>query len=115
MADGFMRCIAFARHDILRPITGMDWSRDGEQHGFDIILCNGLLGGPILHKKEELELAIGNLAKLLAPGGILLAADSFHGGWKQQCPQSELWALFETNHLKTCEAGKGIGGLKSDQ
>ncbi len=52
---------------------------------------------------------------LVTPNGIMLAADSFHGGWKQQCPQSELRALFETKRLKTFEAGEGIGGLKSDQ
>ena len=115
MENGYLYCITFACRDILRPTAAMDWSGDGEQHGFDIILCNGLLGGPILHEKEELELAVGNLAKLLVPGGILLAADSFHGGWKQQCPQSELRALFEKHRLKTCEAGEGIGGLKSDQ
>jgi chemotaxis methyl-accepting protein methylase len=82
---------------------------------FDLIICNGLLGGPILHEKEQLNLAIGNLAGLLAPNGIMLAADSFHGGWKQQCPQSELRALFEKNGLNPFEAGEGIGGLKSDQ
>jgi SAM-dependent methyltransferase len=82
---------------------------------FDLILCNGLLGGPIIHQKEQLELAMGNLARLLAAGGILLAADNFHGGWKQKCPQAELRALFEKNELKTFEAGEGIGGLKPDQ
>ncbi len=82
---------------------------------FDLIICNGLLGGPILHEKGELDLAIGNLVGVLAPNGIMLAADSFHGGWKQQCPQSELRALFEKNGLNPFEAGEGIGGLKSDQ
>ncbi len=82
---------------------------------FDLIICNGLLGGPILHEKGELDLATGNLVRLLAPNGIMLAADSFHGGWKQQCPQSELRALFEKYCLNPFEAGEGIGGLKSDQ
>ena len=82
---------------------------------FDLIICNGLLGGPIIHEKEQLDLAIENLAGVLAPNGIMLAADSFHGGWKQKCPQSELRALFEKNCLNPFEAGEGIGGLKSDQ
>jgi len=82
---------------------------------FDLILCNGLLGGPIIHEKEQLDLAVVNLADLLAPGGILLAADNFHGGWKQKCPQSELRALLEVHGLKTYEAGEGIGGLKPDK
>ncbi len=81
---------------------------------FDLILCNGLLGGPIVNQLPELKLVAGNLASLLAPGGILLAADTFHDGWKQKCPQRMLRALFEANGLKTFQAGEGIGGLKPD-
>ncbi|HIJ87579.1 MAG TPA: chemotaxis protein CheR [Desulfuromonadales bacterium] len=115
MENNYMRRIMFSCRDILSPVSRSASSAVGEQRDFNIILCNGLLGGPILHEKEELELAIGNLAELLAPGGMLLAADSFHGGWKQQCPQSELRALFEKHHLKSSEAGEGIGGLKPYQ
>jgi len=79
---------------------------------FDLILCNGLLGGPILHRLGELEAAVRNLAGLLAPGGMLLAADHFHGGWKQKCPQQELRALFEGHGLPTVEAGEGFSALK---
>lgn len=79
---------------------------------YDLILCNGLLGGPIIHEKKELDRAVGNLAQLLVPGGMLLAADSFHGGWKQKCPQGELRASFETHRLQCVETGEGIGGLK---
>ncbi len=79
---------------------------------YDLIRCNGLLGGPIINNKESLGKTAGNLAQLLAPGGILLAADNFHGGWKQKCPQGELRALFEMNGLRIFEAGEGIGGLK---
>ena len=79
---------------------------------FDLILCNGLLGGPIVNELLELKRVVSSLASLLAPGGIMLAADSFHGGWKQQCPQQELRALLEMNGLKTFQAGEGIGGLK---
>ena len=79
---------------------------------FNLILCNGLLGGPIIHEKEQLDRAVGNLARLLTPGGILLAADNFHGGWKQKCPQKNLRALFELYGLKSFQAGEGVGGLK---
>ncbi|MDD2734533.1 MAG: class I SAM-dependent methyltransferase [Desulfuromonadaceae bacterium] len=114
MEKGYSRRIVFSCRDVLSPASPSAFIGDGEQHRFDLILCNGLLGGPILHEKEQLELAIGNLAELLAPDGILLAADSFHGGWKQKCPQLELRALFEKKQLKTFEAGEGIGGLKPD-
>jgi SAM-dependent methyltransferase len=110
---GYGRSINFSCVDLARiPLYPVEVVGAGQ---FDLILCNGLLGGPILHEKEQLERAIGNLTNVLAPGGLLLAADHFHGGWKQKCPQNELRALFETNHLKTFEAGEGIGGLKLDQ
>lgn len=113
MQKGYNRRISFCCRDILKSAPS---AHDGVNSGFyDLILCNGLLGGPILHEGRELELAIRNLAGILAPDGVLLAADNFHGGWKQKCPQSELRALFEKNGLKTFEAGEGIGGLKPDQ
>lgn len=81
---------------------------------FDLILCNGLLGGPIVNGSHEMKCVVGRLSGLLTPGGILLASDSFHGGWKQQCPQQRLRALLEMNGLKTFQAGEGVGGLKPD-
>jgi hypothetical protein len=42
---------------------------------------------------------------------MLLAADHFHGGWKQKCPQYELRALFALNGLNPVEIGEGIGAL----
>ena len=79
---------------------------------FDLILCNGLLGGPIIHRIGEVERMVENLTALLAPGGILLAADRFHGGWKRHCPQMELQAVLERHGLEYVAAGEGIGGLK---
>jgi hypothetical protein len=72
-----------------------------------------LLGGPIINRREDIERVVAQLAGLLAPGGVLLAADRFHGGWKQKCPQSELQALFEHQGLEGVSLGDGIGGKKS--
>jgi SAM-dependent methyltransferase len=77
---------------------------------FDLILCNGFLGGPLLHEADKISQVVANLAKLLAPGGILLAADNFHGGWKQHCPQQKLQTMFEINGLKPLQTGEGVGG-----
>lgn len=103
---GFDRSITFSCQDILAypPPSGR----------FDLILCNGLLGGPILCEKNQLDRAVSTLTQLLAPGGILLAADCFHGGWKQKCPQSVLRTLFDAYGLKLVATGDGIGGLKFD-
>ncbi|MDD2580526.1 MAG: chemotaxis protein CheR [Desulfuromonadaceae bacterium] len=107
---GYGQSISFRCRDILASLENR-----AEQRGiFDLILCNGLLGGPIIHEKEQLDRAVGNLAGVLAPGGVLLAADNFHGGWKQKCPQSNLRASFETHGLVNVEISEGIGGLKPD-
>ena len=117
--QGYDRCINFSCRNILTspspspPRKNRD-IRGGENGLFDLILCNGLLGGPIVHGREQLDRAVGNLAGLLSPGGILLAADRFHGGWKQKCPQKNLRALFEQFGLHSFEAGEGLGGLKPD-
>jgi chemotaxis methyl-accepting protein methylase len=75
---------------------------------FDLILCNGLLGGPILHKPEEVKDVVTGLVEMLELGGMLLAADSFHGGWRQKYPQDWLRAQFESIGLRVCTAGEGI-------
>lgn len=99
--QGFDKAIRFCCVDILDP---------PEAEPFNLILCNGLLGGPIIHERRKMAAVVDNLAGLLAPGGVLLAADHFHGGWKQKCPQQELRALFELKGLHTIEVGEGIGG-----
>lgn len=119
LQQGYDRRISFSCRDILTsPSTSRPWEnrdiRGGENGLFDLILCNGLLGGPIVHGREQLDRAVGNLAGLLSSGGILLSADHFHGGWKQKCPQSGLRALFETYGLQYVAAGEGVGGLKPD-
>ncbi|MBW4054118.1 MAG: chemotaxis protein CheR [Proteobacteria bacterium] len=79
---------------------------------FDLILCNGLLGGPLLHEAQLVKNIVSTLAGMLAPGGIILAADSFHAGWKRRYPQHLLRIAFEANGLRTFSAGEGIGGVK---
>ncbi len=83
------------------------------KEAFDIILCNGLLGGPIINDLDTLMQIIRNLVSMLSEGGLLLVADSFHGGWKRKCPQENLQALFQQNGLNVIQAGGGIGGLKN--
>jgi SAM-dependent methyltransferase len=94
----------------------MDLQKSSENTScFDLILCNGLLGGPIIHQEANLRRVAENLAALLRPGGILLAADHFHGGWKKNIPKETLGDAFKRCGLIVGEAGEGIGGLKPDQ
>lgn len=105
LEQGAGRCLIFRCADLL---TGCP----SPEAGFDLILCNGLLGGPIMNQQLELELAVRNLTAILRPGGLLLAADCFHGGWKKSIPREALGDVFKRCGLSVQEAGEGIGGLK---
>lgn len=82
-----------------------------KERQFDLILCNGLLGGPIIHDRCAMDTVVRNLAGLLSSGGMLLAADHFHGGWKQKCPRHELRAICEQHGLVNIEVTEGVAAL----
>jgi len=107
LQSGFCRNIRFRCADLL------DASCWQPEQRFDLVLCNGLLGGPIIHRPDHLRRAVENLVSLLAPGGLLLAADSFHGGWKKQVPEEIIGELFRECGLQVMEAGEGIGGVRA--
>ena len=75
---------------------------------FDLILCNGLLGGPILHQQAQLQQVAAVLNNLLAPGGTLLVADRFHDGWKKQVPEATLTGLFGEQGLLIRHVTEGL-------
>jgi SAM-dependent methyltransferase len=79
--------------------------------GFDLIICNGLLGGPVINHPRRMESIVGNLAALLRPQGLLLAADHFHGGWRKGIPRETIGELFRSCGLGVFWAGEGIGGM----
>ena len=100
----------FFRDNIMRPPTL-------DEKPYDIILCNGLLGGPFLHGQEMLENAIAALAKRLKAGGIFLAADRFHGGWKKENPPTRIVEFMRRIGLDVHQGEYGIAAEKkrSDQ
>lgn len=104
--SGIGHCLEFSCADLLQPPA------HSAATAFDLIVCNGLLGGPILNDRRQLEALLQNLTGQLAHGGMLLAADSFHGGWKQKHPQAELRALMEMFGLKVTVAGEGLAALR---
>ncbi|MBI5657323.1 MAG: methyltransferase domain-containing protein [Geobacter sp.] len=79
---------------------------------FQVILCNGVLGGPLLHDAAAMEAVVRRLVRCLAPGGILLAADRFHAGWRKVVPSTQLESLFCSEGLSLVQVGEGIGGIK---
>ena len=68
---------------------------DEERPGYDIILCNGLLGGPKYHNGDDLAAVVSSLDSRLENGGIIMVADKFHGGWKKLAPMSLLQGVFK--------------------
>lgn len=72
--DGAAARITFLQGDV-REMPG-----DGGR--YDLIVCNGLLGGPFLHAEPQLQRAIERLTGSLSRGGMLCCADRFHHGWR---------------------------------
>jgi len=83
-----------------------------ESAPFDLILCNGLLGGPIIHLHQQLQQVLKQLAGVLSRGGVLLVADHFHDGWKKQVPEATLRKLMEEAGCSIQQAGEGFAGVK---
>lgn len=79
---------------------------------FDLIICNGLLGGPIINQPQPMERIARNLVSLLRPHGLLLVADHFHGGWKKSIPGETVQELLGTCGLHVIRAGEGIAGVR---
>lgn len=83
-----------------------------EVKGYDIILCNGLLGGPFLHEPRQLQETVRRLAGRISGGGILLAASRFHGGWKKLMPDEVLRGILGTCGLRCIPVAEGVMGVK---
>lgn len=82
--------------------------------GYHLILCNGLLGGPLMHEPGELSGAVRALASRLAPGGVFLAADRFHAGWRLRVPAAALSAMMREHGLTPLQVPEGIAAVKAD-
>ncbi len=106
VGDGPWSNVTFGVGDITAPAGAA-------QH--DLIVCNGILGGPFLYECGDVRAVVGLLAKQLVPGGILLVADKFHEGWKRKVSKSFLRQLFVQHELTVVEAGEGVGGIKKRQ
>ncbi|MRR56314.1 MAG: chemotaxis protein CheR [Deltaproteobacteria bacterium] len=81
---------------------------------YDIILCNGLLGGPFLHDPEMIETSVAALAKRLTSGGTILAADRFHGGWKKENPPARIVEIMQRIGLEVHHGVYGLAAGKKD-
>ena len=60
---------------------------------FDLIVCNGLIGGPIIGTINETKIILQNFQRISKPASTILIADSFHEGWKKKLPAMIIRAL----------------------
>jgi SAM-dependent methyltransferase len=102
---GGVGTISFFREDICR--------KSENSILYDVVVCNGLLAGPLLHENSALEAAVAGLAQRVKKGGILLAADRFHDGWRRVIPHSELKRLFAKHGIRCIDLTEGVGGIKT--
>lgn len=103
MAGGQTK-IFFALGDITKPSS--------DPGRYDLVVCNGILGGPMLQKAEEVKMAVECLTARLRGGGLFVSADRFHGGWKQRFPPKLLGKMLQKAGLQVLEVEDGVAGVK---
>lgn len=86
---------------------------NGCQETYGVIICNGLLGGPMLHGRGSVERVVDMLAASLEPGGILMAADRFHAGWHKVFPRERLKEILVGCGLRLVDGGEGVAGVRT--
>jgi len=104
LKQGWGNRVSFKAVDLLGEVTS--------SKAFDLILCNGLLGGPIINQQAELRQVAALLVGLLAPGGVFMIANRFHEGWKRRMPEELLGKLLNEAGLQAHQAGEGLAGIK---
>lgn len=106
LRQGWQERVVFQAADLLSATVS--------ESGFDLILCNGLLGGPIISTLQRVRQVIGQLAQRLEPGGVLLAANHFHDGWRNRMPDTALLELFRAAGLRPLAIEEGIAAQRSE-
>ena len=51
----------------------------------DLIVCNGLIGGPLLNRPDDMRDVWQRFSTELSPGGLLLIGNCFHAGRGSDC------------------------------
>ena len=80
---------------------------------YDLIVCNGILGGPLLPERKDMVAVCRSLAARLKAGGLLVAADRFHDGWTRAVPVAERARILQDLGLRVIEVGEGVAGIRS--
>jgi chemotaxis methyl-accepting protein methylase len=101
---GATECLNFYQEDLRG-------GADNIGRGYRVIVCNGLLGGPIMHSISEIATVVKHLVERLESGGIILCANRFHEGWRKRGVERALAEIFRSNGLQATDAGEGVAGM----
>jgi len=104
LAKGGGSMISFVSRDIQ--------SRVETRRRFDVVICNGLIGGPLLNDTRMVRRALRNLAEKVEKGGIFLAADRFHAGWRKSVPVGMIKAELESAGFAIVDACEGVAAVR---
>ena len=104
LAKGGVSMISFISRDIR--------SRVETGRCFDAVICNGLIGGPLLHDKRAVRAALRYLAERVEKGGVFLAADRFHSGWRKAVPVGMIKAELESAGFAIVDVGEGVAAVR---
>jgi chemotaxis methyl-accepting protein methylase len=104
LAAGLGNAIRFFPEDLLQPgpVDAL----------YDLILCNGAIGGPFIHEPAQMETALKGLAGRLAPGGVLMMANRFHGGWGKTVTKGDIAHLARRVGLEARWGDEGVVAVK---
>ena len=106
-------CLAAGGGRLIRFVAGdLRCGRECPEGEFDLVICNGLLGGPLLHGKAELAGVVAGLAGRMKKGGLLVAADRFHDGWRRAVPRELLEQLLGGAGLRPVACPDGLAAIR---
>jgi hypothetical protein len=70
------------------------------------------MGGPLLNDKEMVRDLARNLAERVGKGGVFLAADRFHAGWRKSVTSGMIEAELESAGCTVVDAGEGVAAIR---
>jgi chemotaxis methyl-accepting protein methylase len=79
---------------------------------YDVVICNGLIGGPLLNDTAMVLEVIRRLAERVGKGGLFLAADRFHAGWRKSVPIGSIRAAVEAAGFAIVDGGEGVAAVR---
>lgn len=98
------RMISFISGDILRT--------DFPPENYDLVVCNGLVGGPILNDPKDIERLGGLVSRILRKNGIFLLSDRFHAGWRRKIPFELIASMLDQQSLRQLACRDGLAFIK---